>query len=360
MSVRRRGHAEVARRMTATEQLNMFREPSDVACESPFVAQEIIESAAVWFRQEGFPVPRPCPHAIMQAINTLAQTPTYKLASTTAGYRELDGYFSHRFGVPCQRRKTPRTTPKEAFESDTLLRVCLAKAIQCSKKIPAGYFPELGWTNGIQLAANFRPGFALGIYRAFCPVGGSIFDPCAGFGGRAIAAIAHSKNTRYFAFDASRKTVAAHTAMMNDIGRDGVVNVVHAAAEDVSHDAVRGKFDMSFTCPPYFKKEHYSEDPEQASVRYDSFDSFVSGFLRPMIALQAAAVRPGGVVGIVVDDVKVAYKEHSLVAATREACLGCGLAHEQDIAYKLTKRPGAGHDSVSSEVCMVFRAPNSK
>lgn len=342
-----------------SSQLEMFS-GRQAASDVPFRESEIVESAARWFRSEGFPVPPPCAHSLMQAINLLAGMDDGKLPGTTVGYKELDGYFPHRYGVPCQRRKTPRTSPSEAFASDDMLRVCLSKAMQCSKKIPAGYFPELGWANGIQLAANFRPGFALHAYRSYCPAGGAIFDPCAGFGGRAVAALAHSSRTRYYALDASSQTVSCHREMMRDIGRDGLVEVTHAAAEDVPPSAVEGRFNLSFTCPPYFKKEHYSADPEQACRRYESFGEFVEGFLRPMTRLQASAVKRGGVVCVVVADVKIAYKEHSLVAATKNCCEAAGLLHERDIPYRLTRRPGDGHDEVSSEVCVVYRASGGR
>jgi hypothetical protein len=40
---------------------------------------------------------------------------------------------------------------------------------------------------------------------------------------------------------------------------------------------------MVFTSPPYFAKEIYSEDPEQSAHKFDQYEEWRDGFLRPTL-----------------------------------------------------------------------------
>ena len=117
-----------------------------------------------------------------------------------------------------------------------------------------------------------------------------------------------------------------------------------AAINAVSYthlDTVAARCDFAFTSPPYFRKEHYSEDDTQSWVRYKTGDAWRDGFLAPMMALQHAALKPGCRSLINIADVKIGSKTYPLVEWTKQAAARVGLAYERTLEFPLARRFGA-------------------
>jgi hypothetical protein len=65
-----------------------------------------------------------------------------------------------------------------------------------------------------------------------------------------------------------------------------------------------GLYDMTFTSPPYFNTEKYSDDDTQSYKRYPTYDEWSKGFLRNFIITTGTLLKPGGEFWINIADVK--------------------------------------------------------
>jgi DNA modification methylase len=55
----------------------------------------------------------------------------------------------------------------------------------------------------------------------------------------------------------------------------------------------KGKLDLVFTSPPYYRAEGYSEDEHQSNVKFTTYDKWRDGFLRPTLETAVEWLRPG-------------------------------------------------------------------
>src|SRR5581483_2596582 len=95
--------------------------------------------------------------------------------------------------------------------------------------------------------------------------------------------------------------------------------------------------DFAFTSPPYFAKEHYSEDETQSWKRYGHDpELWRTSFLEPMMRLQFAALKRGAYSCVNVADVKVGKFVVPLSDWTREAGISAGFEYVNQDNYRLT------------------------
>lgn len=185
-----------------------------------------------------------------------------------------------------------------------------------------------------------------------------MLDASTGYGGRLVGFIASGINGFYIGIDPNTETHAGNLRMAQELGFSDRIELHNLPAEDVSHDVVAGRCDFAFTSPPYFRKEHYSDEDTQSWVRYQTGDAWRDGFLAPMMALQHAALKPGCRSLVNIADVKIGSKTYPLVEWTRQAAARAGLAYERTLEFPLTRRFGAGMaDEVATEPVLVFSKP---
>jgi len=162
--------------------------------------------------------------------------------------------------------------------------------------------------------SGFRPAVAKLIYDRYCPrEGGAVMDPCGGWGGRMLGAYCSDRVARYDCYDASRATCAGLKKVSDALdGQCGKkpCSVIHGAFENSR--CAEGEYDVVFTSPPYFSKEHYSDDTEQSSVRYPSYEQWRDGFLRGFMEKSFRCLKNGGVLVVNIDDVVIKGEKHPL------------------------------------------------
>jgi hypothetical protein len=317
--------------------------------------ETIVDLALEYFDQ--FPIRCTPRHAAYHELNTLAALDGEKLKKSTKAYSLPDEFHPHRFAVPVQRRKTPRMTAIQAFKSESFLRAAITKSLRYSNRAPVGWFSELGLVHGVQVASNFRPGFAAYCYRRFAGDKAFVIDPCAGFGGRLLGAVAARNVEPYLGIDAAQLTVWGNQELARRYARTGGVDTTfcHAAVEDMGTQPLMGRdADYILTCPPYWRKEHYSNEDTQSWVRYQTFDEWVLGFLAPLAERCYAWLKPGGVCTIVVADVNIAYERRPVAAATRIEMDKAGFRFLEQESYALPKRFGRGEAPDSHEIAAHF------
>ena len=140
----------------------------------------------------------------------------------------------------------------------------------------------------------FRPAAALQIYDRFKPV--HILDPCAGWGGRALAA--HIYGAAYTGYDCNLDLTASYAAMTaafdsNDSESSPRPKVTLRIGDSLrinySEPELVGKFDCVMTSPPYYNLERYPHNCE-----FTTDDDMDDRFYFPLFYALMDHLQPGG------------------------------------------------------------------
>jgi hypothetical protein len=164
---------------------------------------------------------------------------------------------------------------------------------------------------GSQPAVNFPPLTAKYLYKRFTEHIKdqeviNIYDPSAGWGGRILGAmslddrslhyIGNDPNTEnhieelgisryeYLANYFNENTVGASNSFW---GHKNTFEIFQTGSEIIHLDPrfqkYKGKLDFVFTSPPYFDRERYSDDESQSFKKFNNYESWRDGFLRPTL-----------------------------------------------------------------------------
>ena len=170
-----------------------------------------------------------------------------------------------------------------------------------------------------QPATNFPPLTAKYLYEKFTENFKDqeqikIWDPSAGWGGRILGAMCVENDVRrihYIGTDPNTDHTTTgdrtkyheladfynkHTNSPFATNPPHTYEFYQCGSEEMKDQPdfqkYKGKLDIVFTSPPYFAKEIYSDDPGQCSTKFNTFDSWVDGFLRPTLQTASEWLAP--------------------------------------------------------------------
>lgn len=319
--------------------------------------EAIIDAAFKHFRETGFPYRKLPIHVCMQELNKLANLPDDKLATSTLCYQVADTFHPERFHTKVNGMKTPI----EAFNDDKILRRCLTRMLTKGtgiKETLIGGVGGIAITSGTQAAANFRPAYALKMYRKYCQQGDTILDTSAGFGGRMIGAMAFG-DCAYIGFDPSVESHTGNLEMFKALDNGTTkVYLYNKAIEDAKWDKIQEYADFAFTSPPYFCKEQYQDTGEtQSWVRYKTGQEWKTGFLDVMMRYHYAALKQGKFSAVNIEDVVIKGNTYPLVEWCIDSAIKAGFTFWGMDSFQLQKRIGSGHEDseVAEEAVLIFK-----
>jgi hypothetical protein len=140
----------------------------------------------------------------------------------------------------------------------------------------------------------------------------NIYDSSSGWGGRILGAMSSRKKTHYIGTDPnpdnfiddlgiSRYEYVAKfynnnciddfsdklTSFFNVEKQSNTYELFQDGSELISNNPkfqkYKGKLDLSFTSPPYFNREQYSQDENQSFKAYSEYEDWRDNFLRPTL-----------------------------------------------------------------------------
>lgn len=314
----------------------------------------ICETAFEHYRLHGFPYRRLSRLECLQQINALAATPNERLVGTNVAYHVADTYHPHRVEGHAEGMRSPI----DSFGDDDQL----VRAFKFAIDFYGGtindqvMFNALSLVAGTQACSNFRPGFALSLYREFCEPGAVVLDTSTGYGGRLVGFLASEAGT-YVGVDPSALTHGGNECLANELGSHKLVELINEPAEDVEHAPLVERADFAFTSPPYFTKEHYADEPNQSFVRYPEPHAWRDGFLGPMLALQYSSLKPGCHSLVNIADVELRGNTIPLEAWTRDCGAAVGFELVDVRRFPMPRAFATNETRDAFEPVFVFRKP---
>lgn len=152
---------------------------------------------------------------------------------------------------------------------------------------------QVRFTNKV---ANFNPRDARDIYFRYFPeylVGGfsgqrlNILDPSAGFGSRMLAVLLSGQN--YFAYEPNKSVYHQLCVCVDFLRTNGVISVdqvcdIRCLGSESFIPEWVGKMDVSFTSPPYFNLEFYSDDGCASTRNYGDYRRWLIEYVVPTVS----------------------------------------------------------------------------
>ena len=236
-----------------------------------------------------------------------------------------------------------------------------------------------------QSASNFPPLTAKFIYERYLEKLGTekgvIWDPSAGWGGRILGAMGVNRqfSIHYIGTDPNTdhdtnngRTKYHELADFYNAVRTGekrgtkrrrrpstapnTYEIYQCGSEEMHRQKefkkYREKIDIVFTSPPYFSKELYSEDPEQSARKFDQYEAWRDGFLRPTLETAVKWLRPGGYLVWNIADIRLGKRKLPLEDDSCRILKDLGMIRVEVLKMALANMPGANRTDFSKKILL--------
>lgn len=250
----------------------------------------VIDIIYRYYRKHGFPHYKVSEsekyeqYNAVKKFNAMSILKGDEITQTMHSLRLLWTYFPHFWEVPCG---TAKFTPMDVFNDDELFKVAIKKTVTYVKKHSENRFHEnrlrqcLKIYMGTQTVSNFRPTAAKLIYELYGG-DGVVWDPSAGWGGRLLGAMSANNIKHYIGTEPSSKTFEGLLRFKEDFSFvDTEVTLLKLGSEVYRPD--KESLDLTFTSPPYFDTEKYSDEDTQSYKKFPNEDLWLNGFMRQTI-----------------------------------------------------------------------------
>jgi hypothetical protein len=134
--------------------------------------------------------------------------------------------------------------------------------------------------SGMHNPSFFRPHLAKQIILSTNKINGTLFDPCAGWGGRMLGTTSAGWN--YIGCEPNVTTYGHLLEMVDFLDISNFVTLYNCSYEDLDLSTI-GKVDVVLTSPPYFDLELYSNDNSQSYIKYSTYSSWLDNWYLKMI-----------------------------------------------------------------------------
>lgn len=273
-------------------------------------------------------------YALMDFRNLLSETcyieKNQRVGMAASNYFHEDAMWENEFNG---LRPADAWKDKKVIE-DTCKGVALAKGHGITAVNLRRYF-----LLNVGFPSQFRPAVAKALYNTYAN-GGSVFDPCAGWGDR-LTGFWASSAASYVGLEPNGSLHAVYTAQAEAystvVGKN--YKVIRCRVEDVGDV---GHFSFGFTSPPYWTLERYNGEGVL------NYSSWRDGFLTKLIETM---YKTCDVFALNIKNVR----DKPLIEDTMSIAKLIGARHITTHKYALPRRPYAPKDSVPRwEPILVF------
>ena len=196
--------------------------------------------------------------------------------------------------------KSGKASPRDFFKDDKrLLGYCRTVLKYCTS--PLEMFKMMSF-RGSSRCYNFRPATAKALYELYGKDNCKVLDTSSGFGGRLLGFFTAKNTSEYVGIDPNTADSCNKFILyMSRYFTNKKAYVNKIGSEDFtieSYPQYENYFDISFTSPPYFNIERYSDDITQSHVKFNTYDAWVDGFYRNTIYNSCNSLKLDGVFAV--------------------------------------------------------------
>lgn len=253
--------------------------------------------------------------------------------------------FPNLMKVEC--KGTKNNSPYDKFMDDYKLKKAISFALTykngiiCSPSNIRGGIEMIGGN----VATNFKPMVAKAIYEKYTPKNGVIYDFACGFGGRMLGALSSENNYKYMGVEPCTETFESLNVLGKIIedatDRKNIFKVYKVGSEDfVGWD---NTIDFSFSSPPYFTLEKYSDEDTQCYNKFTEVDEWIKGYVQPTIRNIYKMLKHDRYYAVNIADFKIGNKEINYVDEWIRISLEEGFEFHEQLNMTLQTRRGDGH-----------------
>ena len=193
---------------------------------------------------------------------------------------------------------------------------------------------------GAGYCSNFRPATSKALYELYGKDNCKVLDTSSGFGGRLLGFFTAKNTSEYVGIDPntadSCNRFIEFMQMRFGLNKKAYVNKI--GSEDFTienYPQYENYFDISFTSPPYFDTEKYSDSDTQSYKKFNTYDSWVDGFYRNTIYNSCNALKIHGTFAI-----NIFEKVDNIKEYTEEFLNDCGFYIIKEDKYLLRVMSG--------------------
>ena len=196
--------------------------------------------------------------------------------------------------------KSGKASPRDFFKDDKrLLGYCRTVLKYCTS--PLEMFKMMSF-RGSSRCYNFRPATAKALYELYGKDNCKVLDTSSGFGGRLLGFFTAKNTAEYVGIDPNTADSCNKFILyMSRYFTNKKAYVNKIGSEDFTIDKYpqyENYFDISFTSPPYFNIEQYSDDITQSHVKFNTYDAWIYGFYRNTIYNSCNSLKLDGVFAV--------------------------------------------------------------
>ena len=196
--------------------------------------------------------------------------------------------------------KSGKASPRDFFKDDKrLLGYCKTVLKYCTSSLEM--FKMMSF-RGSSRCYNFRPATAKALYELYGKENSKVLDTSSGFGGRLLGFFTAKNTAEYVGIDPNTADSCNKFILyMSRYFTNKKAYVNKIGSEDFTienYPQYENYFDISFTSPPYFNIERYSDDITQSHVKFNTYDAWLDGFYRNTIYNSCNSLKLDGVFAV--------------------------------------------------------------
>jgi hypothetical protein len=255
-------------------------------------------------------------------------------ARSRPGHKILDHHMPHFWDVTNWKG----VSVKGMFTYEKVLKALVTNVQMHSTPYCSEIRRMLIMTGGLGNVTKYRAATAKAVVSYYKAT--SVFDPCIGWGGRMLGALAAGAS--YTGCEPDPKTAAGLIRALGDLPADvsAKAKILETVAEEQVKKEKKGSYDMILTSPPYFNLELYTGGPQSTNT-WSTWDLWVEHWLKPVVLGCLELLKGGGTSCWSVKNFK-SDKLYPLADAVKKIHEDAGWTLNKTFVMKGSGRPGAG------------------
>lgn len=154
---------------------------------------------------------------------------------------------------------------------------------------------------------NFNPVIARKIFEYYAPENATIFDYSCGFGSRLLGALSSKKHYQYIGVDPYTELIERlliFADWIQDIIKDSNKPIIINQGSEEFIPSLCNKVDLSFSSPPYFNYEIYTDCNTQSYIKYPIYEEWKNNYITKTIFNIYRYTKSNGIHAVNLQDTK--------------------------------------------------------